>query len=143
MPDHRRFAAGDLLYGDSKVAVAVGAGEDDDSAVHASSSRSIRKFSITMFASNLRHMSSICASGVPSARSSSINFPARTSLTLPKPSPSRAWWIALPWGSRTPFLRVMKTRAFMTLLTPIPAYRPYGHGPTEGQVSLSVYRVGG
>ena len=47
----------------------------------------MRKFSITVFASNLRHIASISASLVPSARSSSINLPARTPLIPAKPRP--------------------------------------------------------
>src|SRR6185312_6968363 len=129
VPDHRRLAPGHQLQRDGKVAVAVRSGKYDDGALHglkliaakyagnlaghASCSRSIRKFSITVLASSLRHMSSISESFVPSARSSSISLPARTSLTPENPSPSSAWWMALPWGSRTPGLRVMKTRAFM------------------------------
>ena len=35
VPDHRRRAAGHLLERDGHVAVAVGAGEDDDRALHA------------------------------------------------------------------------------------------------------------
>ena len=37
---------------------------------------------MTVLASSLRHMSSISLSSVPSARSSSISLPARTSFTL-------------------------------------------------------------
>jgi hypothetical protein len=38
--------------------------------------------------------------------SSSISLPARTSFTPEKPSPSSAWWMALPCGSSTPFFKV-------------------------------------
>src|ERR1700761_2788030 len=48
-----------------------------------------------------------------SARSRSITLPWRTSPTEPKPNPFRAWPMAFPWGSRTPFFNVTKTRAFM------------------------------
>src|SRR4029077_12361261 len=48
-----------------------------------------------------------------SLRSSSIYLPWRTSLTPAKPRPSRAWAMARPWGSSTPFFRVMCTRAFI------------------------------
>src|SRR5215472_5544916 len=48
-----------------------------------------------------------------SASSSSIYLPWRTSSTPAKPSPPRAWAMARPWGSRTPFLRVIWTFAFM------------------------------
>src|SRR5262249_55938620 len=115
VPDHCRLAPGDLLQRHRDVAVAVGSRKDDDGRFHAFSSRSMRKFSITVLASNLRHISSMSEMLVPSARSSSINWPARTSFTPPNPRPSRAWWIALPCGSRTPSFRVTKTRAFMAL----------------------------
>ena len=59
VPDHRRLAAGHLLQRNGEVAVAVGSGKDDDRALHAISIRSIRKFSITVLASSLRHISSI------------------------------------------------------------------------------------
>src|SRR5206468_1309642 len=72
VPDHRRLAPADLLHRHGEVAVAVRSGEDDDGAAHAValSNRSIRKFSITVLARSLRHMSSMSPSLVPSARSS-------------------------------------------------------------------------
>ena len=99
--------------------------------------RSIRKFSMTVLASNLRHISSMSESLVPSARSSSISLPARTSLTPEKPSPSSAWWIALPCGSRTPGLRVMNTRAFMDRL------RSYGCAAACGIARYGDWPCGG
>src|SRR4051794_29827407 len=44
-----------------------------------------------------------------------MNLPWRTSPTDAKPSEWRALAMARPWGSRTPFFRVIWTRAFMTL----------------------------
>src|SRR5262245_54889506 len=44
-----------------------------------------------------------------------MNLPWRTSPTLSKPSEWRALAMARPCGSRTPFFKVIWTRAFMTL----------------------------
>src|SRR6516162_2998469 len=49
-----------------------------------------------------------------SASSSSIYLPWRTSSTPANPSPPSAWAMARPWGSRTPFLRVIWTFAFIS-----------------------------
>src|SRR5207253_9167565 len=91
VPHHRRLAPRDLLERNRDVAVAIRSRKVDDRGLHpAVSRRSIRKFSMTVFASNFRHMSSMSESLVPSARSSSISLPARTSFTPAKPSPSSA-----------------------------------------------------
>ena len=83
------------------VAIAIGAGEDDDRALHA------RLWPPPARSGNSRSPCWRAACGTsprsrssltPSSRSSSISLPARTSLTPAKPSPSSAWWIALPCG---------------------------------------------
>src|SRR5439155_12753468 len=104
VPDHDRRRPAGLFERDGEVAVAIGAGEDDDGALHACvsappSARSMRKFSMTVLARSLRHIASTCSSPTDGSRSSSISLPARTSLTPSKPRPSSAWWIAFPWGS--------------------------------------------
>src|SRR5437763_170224 len=67
-----------------------------------------------------------------SARSSSITLPCRTSLTPANPSDASAWPIALPWGSSTPDLSVMWTRAFIVSAPPLrsicPSPRRAGRG---------------
>src|SRR5437588_9587375 len=77
---------------------------------------SISYFSITVFASSFSHISFRFACAFVSSRSSisiSMTLPCLTSPTSRKPRLFSAWPMALPCGSRTPFLRVMKTRAFM------------------------------
>src|SRR6185437_703583 len=77
---------------------------------------SISYFSITVLASSFSHMSLSEARALAasvSARSRSITLPWRTSPTAAKPSPFSAWPIALPCGSKTPFLSVTKTLAFI------------------------------
>jgi hypothetical protein len=48
----------------------------------------------------------------------------------------------LPCGSRTPFFRVMNTRAFMVSPAILGVWQPYGRAPSKGQVSHSIYLVG-
>src|SRR5205823_3996213 len=54
------------------------------------------------------------AAGSASASSNSMSLPWRTSPTSEKPSPFSALPIALPCGSRTPGLRLIWTRAFIS-----------------------------
>src|SRR5215831_15770967 len=71
---------------------------------------------MTVLAKSLAHIASTLALALArsvSVSSSSMYLPWRTSATPPKPSPSSAWAIARPWGSRTPFLSVIWTFAFM------------------------------
>src|SRR5271167_3405517 len=65
----------------------------------------------------------------------SITLPWRTSPTCPKPSPFSAWPMAFPCGSRTPFLRVTKTRAFMFTYMPTLPLR-------EGRKIRRIFRGG-
>src|SRR6185295_15425593 len=129
VPHHGGSLAGHLLQRDLGVAVAVGSGKDDDGGFHPFNS--ISYFSITVLASSFSHiaLSSVLAfsASLPD-NSRSITLPWRTSPTEPKPSPFRAWPMALPCGSRTPFLRVMKTRAFNELLT-VPGHYCTRTGP--------------
>src|SRR6185312_448567 len=113
MPDHVWVFAGQLLQRGLRIAVAIGSGKNDDGRFHAFSS--ISYFSITVLARSFSHMSFSEARALASSlsfSSRSITLPCRTSPTAPKPRPCSALPMALPCGSRTPFLRVTNTRAF-------------------------------
>src|SRR6185437_2152652 len=87
-----------------------------------------RKLSMTVLASSLRAISSAVAralAGSVSLSSSSMTLPARTSFTPAKPSVPRAWAMALPWGSSTPFFSITVTTAFTiptSLLAALPMH---------------------
>src|SRR5436190_2932833 len=112
VPERHRLVAQHAFGGAQRVAVVVGAGEDDHPPAHQrrSSASSTRKSSITPLASSRSHISrtraEAGAEAVSSSRSS-MYLPTFTSCTSPKP---RAWselCTALPWGSRIPRFGVM------------------------------------
>src|SRR5687768_10260868 len=57
VPEVNRFFAKDLRYGVVRIVIAVGAGEGDDTELHAGTADSTSKSSVTGFASSFRHIS--------------------------------------------------------------------------------------
>ena len=114
VPDHRRRAAGDLLQRDGDVAVAIGAGEDDDGAFHAVSmllDPEILDHRVgEQLAAHLLDLGVARAVGEVELD----QLAGADVLDAGEAEPSSAWWMALPCGSRTPGFRVMNTRAFMS-----------------------------
>src|SRR6056297_483858 len=81
---------------------------------------------MTVFASSFSHISVTVArafSASLSARSSSITLPCRTPSTPSNPSWPSACRTASPCGSRTPFLSITCTRAFMVVFLYLQAAR--------------------
>src|SRR6056297_791764 len=81
---------------------------------------------MTVFASSFSHISVTVArafSASLSARSSSITLPCRTPSTPSNPSWPSACRTASPCGSRTPFLSITCTRAFMVVFLYLQATR--------------------
>src|SRR5262249_22629890 len=119
VPDEVDRLADHLADDVIRVVVAVRPRKDDDTELHWRIST--RKSSMTGFERMSRAMrsSSACASSGerPSPSSISKYLPWRTSAMPVYPTVSMAWWMALPWGSRTPRFSVTKTSAFINPLS--------------------------